>query len=281
MPALTAQANAKVNLGLRIIGRQPDGYHLLHTLFAEIGYGDTITLTDAAPGQISLEVSGPQAAKVPKDESNLCLAAAHLLRQETGHAGGVHIALDKQVPPGSGLGGGSSDGAAVIKGLNELWGTGVSIDNMELLAAELGADVPFFIRGKAQLGEGVGDRLSPVTLAENPAVVLVMPPLQIDTAWAYGLFAERTEFPESHDFGEIAEASAIRWDRLQNDFEEVVFPHHPQLGKIKVALLSAGAVYAGLSGSGSAVIGLFDSPPDNLSSTDFGEAEIIKTQLIR
>ena len=280
MRALTVPANAKVNLGLRIIGRQPDGYHLLHTLFAEIGYGDTITLTDASPGQISLEVTGPQAAKVPKDDSNLCLAAAHLMLQETGYAGGVHLALDKQVPPGSGLGGGSSDGAAVIKGLNDLWGTGISVDIMEVLAAELGADVPFFIRGKVQLGKGAGDRLSPVKLASDPAVVLVIPPLRIDTAWAYGLFDGRTDLAEPEDYGEIAETSPIRWAELHNDFEELVFPHHPQLGEIKEALRGAGAVYAGLSGSGSAVIGLFDSPPENLTDANFGAAQVIETRLI-
>ena len=280
MDIITVAAHAKVNLGLRIVGRKSDGYHLLHTLFAEIDYGDSVTLTPAADGQISLKVTGPQADRVPAGESNLCLAAARLMQQETGHAGGVHMGLDKQVPPGSGLGGGSSDGAAVIKGLNQLWNTGVPDDILEVLAAELGADVPFFIRGKVQLGRGVGDRLAPVTLAADPALVLVIPPLQIDTRWAYSLFDGQADFAESDDYAKIAKSSPVQWDRLQNDFEEVIFPHHPQLGEIKAALIQAGAVYAGLSGSGSAVVGLFDEVPDHLSTGDFGAAQVIETRLI-
>lgn len=277
MTSLTIAAHAKVNLGLRIVGRKSDGYHLLHTLFAEIDYGDSVTLTATSDGQISLEVTGPQADQVPTDDSNLCLAAAHLMKKETGHAGGAHLTLDKQVPPGSGLGGGSSDGAAVIKGLNQLWSTGIPDDILEVLAAELGADVPFFIRGKVQLGRGVGDRLSPVALANDPAVVVVIPPLQIDTGWAYSLFDGQAEFAGTDDYGEIAESSPVQWDRLENDFEEVIFPHHPHLQEIKAALIQAGAVYAGLSGSGSAVVGLFDKVPASLNFAD--DHIVVRTRL--
>ena len=270
--SLTLDAHAKINLGLRITGRRSDGYHLLHTLFAEIEYGDRITLAPRDDGQLTLEVSGPSAQQVPAGGDNLCLQAADLMRRETGRQDGVHIMLDKQVPPGSGLGGGSSDCAAVLKGLNELWTTQLSDDLLEVMATELGADVPFFIRGGVQLGEGIGDILALVKLAQRPHVVLVLPELAIDTAWAYSLLPNRTGSSMSPGYDEIAETSPVRWDLLENDFEAVIFPRHPELAAHKAALIKAGALYAGLSGSGSAVVGLFESPPENLTGVNSGAA---------
>ncbi len=256
--SLQLRANAKINLGLRIVGRRKDGYHLLHTLFQEIGFGDEITLTLQPSLELTLEVTGPQASGVPSGEENLCLRAAHLLLKTTSKQTGVHIGLHKQVPPGAGLGGGSSDAAAVLKGLNELWQLGLTLDELEELAVQLGADVPFFIRGGLQLGEGIGETLTPLATHIAHTILLVLPPFSVDTAWAYGQFAGRQSFPPAPGFDRLIMQDPIPWETFGNDFEELVFPHHGDLAEIKGRLLEAGAVYAGLSGSGSAVYGLFE-----------------------
>ncbi len=256
--SLSLTANAKINLGLRIVGRQGDGLHLLHTLFQEIDFGDDVTLTNRPRLKVILEVAGPAAGGVPTDESNLCLRAARLLQSRAGTSQGVKIHLEKHITPGAGLGGGSSDAAAVLKGLNELWQTGLSAGELEQLAVRLGADVPFFIRGGLQLGEGIGEVLTPLERELPCTVVLVIPPFGVDTAWAYHQLASRQSFPPPPAFDELITREPIPWEDFTNDFEEVVFPHYGQLADIKRGLLEAGAVHASLSGSGSAVVGLFE-----------------------
>ena len=256
---LTITANAKINLGLRIVGRRENGLHLLHTLFQEIEFGDYVTLTNRSNVKVILEVTGPAAGGVPTDESNLCIRAVTLFNERTGNGRGIDIRLEKRIPAGAGLGGGSSDAAAVLKGLNQLWQTGMTVPEMEGLAVKLGADVPFFIRGGLQLGEGIGEVLTPLELALPYTVVLVIPPFGVDTAWAYRQFASRTDFPPPPAFDELITRKPIPWEAITNDFEEVVFPHYRQLAEIKAALLEQGAIFAGLSGSGSTVVGVLDS----------------------
>ncbi len=256
--SLQLRANAKINLGLRIVGRRSDGYHLLHTLFQEIDFGDEITLDARPDKRLTMEVTGPLANKVPAGNDNLCLQAARLLREVSANSTGVHITLHKQVPPGAGLGGGSSDAATVLKGLNDLWQLGLSASELEMLAVRLGADVPFFLRGGLQLGEGIGEVLTPLATSLAYTIVLVLPSFSVDTAWAYEQFAGRQSFPPSPLFDQLITRDPIPWEQFTNDFEEVVFPHHPELADIKQRLYDTGAVYAGLSGSGSAVLGLFE-----------------------
>ena len=169
--------------------------------------------------------------------------------------------MKKQIPPGAGLGGGSSDAALVLRGLNLLWKRGRRWDQLEQLAGQLGADVPFFIRGGLQLGEGIGELLTPLASRLPYTVVLVIPPFGVDTAWAYGQFAARQTFPEPPAFDRLIAQNPIPWDAFTNDFEAVVFPHNGELAEIKGRLLAAGAVWAGLSGSGSTVAGLFEEQP--------------------
>ncbi len=259
--SLQLRANAKINLGLRIVGRRKDGYHRLHTLFQEIDFGDDITLTSRPSPELTLEVTGPQSTGVPSGEENLCLRAARLLLETSSKQAGAHIGLHKQVPPGAGLGGGSSDAAAALKGLNQLWQLGLTSDELVELAVQLGADVPFFIRGGLQLGEGIGEVLTPLATQLPHTILLVLPPLSVDTAWAYRQFAGRQSFPPAPGFDRLIIHDPIPWEAFTNDFEELVFSHHGELAEIKGRLLEAGAVYAGLSGSGSAVLGLFEEQP--------------------
>ena len=255
---LTLPAHAKINIGLRIIGRRDDGYHLIHTLFQEIDFGDQLTLDEQTGGEITLEVHGPAADGVPEDNGNLCRQAADLLKQHAEPGRGVHIRLEKHIPIGAGLGGGSSDAAAVLRGLNELWETELSTEELEQLAAQLGADIPFFIRGGLQLGEGIGEQLTPLERKLPYTIVLVIPPLSIDTAWAYQHVDNQEHNSQVPHLDHLIHLDPVPWKAFRNDFEEVVFQQHGQLAEIKAEILEAGAIYAGLSGSGSAVYGFFD-----------------------
>ncbi|MCH8837534.1 MAG: 4-(cytidine 5'-diphospho)-2-C-methyl-D-erythritol kinase [Candidatus Marinimicrobia bacterium] len=281
--SLQLRANAKINLGLRITGRvvtapdlAPDlrdeelyvGYHTIHTLFQELDFGDRVTLEENPSGEIALTVTGPWAHAIPSDETNLCVRAARALQDYAFPGRGARIRLEKNIPPGSGLGGGSSDGAAVMRGLNRLWNDGQDrLDAEELsdiaLAEELGADIAFFLEGGGlQLGEYIGSDLIPITRPLPYQVLLVIPPFSVDTAWAYGQFAGQQSFAPAPGFDRLILQDPIPWEAFTNDFEAVVFPHHGELAEIKGQLLASGAVWAGLSGSGSAVYGVFDSPPN-------------------
>ncbi|MEE9466259.1 MAG: 4-(cytidine 5'-diphospho)-2-C-methyl-D-erythritol kinase, partial [Candidatus Neomarinimicrobiota bacterium] len=237
------------------------GYHLLHTLFQEIDFCDEITLSTGSDDRLTMEITGPLATQVPVGDDNLCLQAARRLQEVSATAKGTHIKLHKWVPLGAGLGGGSSDAAAVLKGLNALWQLGLLANELEKLAVRLGADVPFFIRGGLQLGEGIGEQLTAVNINLPYTVVLGLPSFGVDTAWAYRQFTGRQQFPEPPRFDRLIKQKPIPWSAFTNDIETVVFPHHPELADIKQRLFDAGAVYAGLSGSGSAVVGLFDKVP--------------------
>jgi 4-diphosphocytidyl-2-C-methyl-D-erythritol kinase len=170
-------APAKLNLMLRIVGRRADGYHLLQTLFRFIDYGDTVALRVRADGQIrrTRELPG-----VPED-SDLTVRAARLLQRASGTALGAEIEVEKRLPMGAGLGGGSSDAATVLVALNRLWRTGLTRAALQALALELGADVPVFVFGQSACGEGVGELLTPVALPPAWYVVLT-PPVSVATA---------------------------------------------------------------------------------------------------
>jgi 4-diphosphocytidyl-2-C-methyl-D-erythritol kinase len=176
MTTLTLPAPAKLNLFLHITGRRADGYHTLQTLFQLLDYGDTLHFTPA-PTAVTLEPQLPGVAT----EHNLVVRAARLLQQHTGCRRGVHIRLEKRLPLGGGLGGGSSDAATALLALNQLWQLQLSLDELAALGLQLGADVPVFVRGRTAFAEGVGERLQPVALPDANYLILV-PPCAISTA---------------------------------------------------------------------------------------------------
>ncbi|SDR70572.1 4-diphosphocytidyl-2-C-methyl-D-erythritol kinase [Halopseudomonas litoralis] len=174
---LSLPAPAKLNLFLHITGRRPDGYHLLQTLFQFLDHGDTLHFTPRNDGELQLLPDLPGVAA----EDNLIMRAARLLQRASGTDQGADIRLDKHLPMGGGIGGGSSDAATTLVGLNHLWQTGLTLDQLAELGLQLGADVPVFVRGRAAWAEGVGEQLTPVELDE-PWYLVVVPPCHVSTA---------------------------------------------------------------------------------------------------
>ena len=244
-------ANAKVNLALRITGRRADGYHRISSVFQQIDAHDTLFFTAADNYQLTCSN-----AALPCGESNLCTRAYRALEKRYADHQQWQIHLEKNVPLGSGLGGGSADAAAVLVFLNRAWQLQLSEPELLKIAATIGSDVPFFIRGKTQGVEGIGDILRPLQLPTRPLFLLVCPAVAISTAWAYRQF-DLTKRKDGYKFNDLFEGNKIHYELFENQFESVVFPAYPEIGRIKTTLLAQGAVHAGLSGSGSTVFGIF------------------------
>lgn len=259
MEALTLKLKspAKINLGLRVAGLRPDGYHDIESALQMVSFGDEIALTSQRGG-VSCEVTG---AELPADERNLAVRAALRLKARARSGQGVHIALTKRVPIAAGLAGGSSNAAAVMLGLCRLWGLDISRQELLEIGAELGSDVPFFLTSAAAWAEGRGEVLSPLPPLEGMGIVLVNPGFQVSTSWAYrevnfGLTSAEKALNmlrfllEKRRFTEIG-------PYLHNDFESLVEGAHPDIGAIRAALRAQGALGVALSGSGPTVFGLF------------------------
>lgn len=251
------QAPAKINLGLHVLRKRPDGYHDLETVFVAIDWSDTILL-DHAP---SLKMTCSDAS-LPIDHSNLCMAAANSLADLLGCSPGVSIHLLKKIPHGAGLGGGSSDAAAVLRGLCTLWDLELGNKELQNLALSIGSDVPFFLDARPSIGRRRGEVLedSGLTCESFPYwILVVVPDLHISTVTAYArVQAEESGRP---DLTALLAGDISFWkNHLINDFERRTFDLYPQLGEIKRRLYEAGAMYASMSGSGSALYGLFADP---------------------
>jgi 4-diphosphocytidyl-2-C-methyl-D-erythritol kinase len=246
-------AAAKVNLTLEVLGKRPDGYHEIATVMQTVELTDRLTLEDADTFELNAS------AGVPTDGTNLALRAAFALRETAGITRGVRISLDKRIPVAAGLGGGSADAAAVLLGLNRLWGLRWPRARLEAISVTLGMDVPFFLRGGGALGTGRGEQLEPVDVGGS-ALVLVNPRFGSSTAEVYGRVT-----PEMYSDGKRALdlIEALRSRRavriaasLYNGLEAAVAPIHPEIGRMKAALLAAGALGAVMSGSGPTVFGV-------------------------
>lgn len=264
MDEIRLRAHAKINLFLEIKGKRGDGYHDVVTLYHEVGLHDVVVMRPAPGGADVLRVSGRERAGSPAvDADNLCLRALEALRRGAGVDARFEVELEKRIPAGAGLGGGSSDAAAVIKGANELCGLGLGEDEMEGVAAEAGSDAPFFVRGGAALGRGRGTELRKLgPFAGDFWVVLAKPGFGVSTEWVYKQVGNYRGVREL-DAGEVS-AGFSAGDReylgglLFNAFEGVVFPRHPELKSLRERLEEAGCRGALLCGSGSAVFGLCD-----------------------
>ncbi len=255
---LTFSAPAKLNLGLYVLRRRSDGYHDLDTVFMPIAWHDVLKI-DPAPTLV-LSCSD---ARLPVDESNLVLQAALALQQETGVENGALLYLDKHVPFGAGLGGGSSDAATTLRALCTLWGVEVSETRLHALATALGSDVPFFLNPVPSRATGRGEVLTPLVTASGAPfqlsypIVVVAPGVLVSTAEAYKLVTPQDE--GRADLAEVVLSGDLDLWRtaLVNDFEAPVCATYPALTALRQALWDAGAAYVSLSGSGSAFYGVF------------------------
>lgn len=247
--------NAKINIGLNIISKRPDGYHNLESIFYPLPIKDALEVVEADVLQFSS--SGINIPGNPDD--NLCLKAYHLLKRDFTSLPPVRIHLHKHIPIGAGLGGGSSDASFFISLLNQKFGLGMENAQMEHYASKIGSDCAFFIQNKPAYAIEKGDRLSPLDLdLSNYFIVLVMPDVQVSTAEAYqGVHAA----PVSKPLTELVKLPIQDWKfQIKNDFESSVFSKYPSIARIKDSLYESGALYASMSGSGSSVYGIFKEP---------------------
>jgi 4-diphosphocytidyl-2-C-methyl-D-erythritol kinase len=255
--------NAKINLGLNITEKRPDGYHNLETVFYPIPLEDALEVSIATNGnnKFTLHQSGIVTGGRPED--NL-VVKAYLMLDEKFDLPPVDIHLYKHIPSGAGLGGGSADAAFMLKLLNDMFSLGLSIEALEGYASGLGADCAFFIRNRATFAEGTGNIFSPVSLSlEEYQLVVVKPDVFVSTQAAFATIKPRKP---AHSLRETITRPVTEWKELMvNDFEASVFPRYPEIGEIKERLYLQGAVYASMSGSGSCVFGVFDRGVNQLS----------------
>src|ERR1700690_18368 len=266
MPKIRIPAYAKVNLRLEVLGKRNDGYHELRTIFQTVSLHDVLELSASRHAGISLTVRGNEMLSKESAEKNLVYRAVDALRREYKVRAGVDVVLEKRIPAGRGLGGGSSDAAAALLGYLRFTGKKIASARLMEIAASLGADTPFFLFGGRALGVGRGDEIYPLPDAPQFPLLLVSPKeIHVPTPDAYRWLhapelASLTKYAANH---RLYEFCALCWSAqevlLGNDFEEAVFKRHPRLGRIKRGLLRAGASEALLAGSGSGVFGVFPS----------------------
>lgn len=260
MKKIILPAPAKVNLFLRILGKRKDGYHEVRSLMQPVSLYDHVTVTVSEGAGVTVGSSNPAA---PKDSENIAFKAAALFLKEAGLDKRVNIWLDKRIPVGAGLGGGSSDAAAVLKGLNTL--SGAPFDNVRLkdIGALIGSDVPFFIQCRPAIASGRGEALAKVSL-QSYHYILINPGFEVSTAWAYGNF-DLTKSNKDNNLLYSEEAfggvDAIK-GLLVNDLEAVTSARHPAIGGMKKTLKDSGAVASLMSGSGPTVFGIYSNRID-------------------
>ncbi|MEF9985643.1 MAG: 4-(cytidine 5'-diphospho)-2-C-methyl-D-erythritol kinase [Bacteroidales bacterium] len=256
--------NAKINIGLRVLNKRPDGYHNLETAFYPVSTTDILEVVEST--KLKMFQYGIEYPGNPMD--NLCVKAYGLLKQEF-DIPAVEIHLYKKIPVGAGLGGGSSDAAFMLKALNEMFHLNLSDKRLVYYAAQLGSDCPFFVYNQPMLGAGRGEILTPidVDLLKNYEIRLVYPPFFVSTSDAYKGIVPRNVWKTKSENGVISNVTSLKellqlspnkWvGKIENDFETTVFAKFPQLQQYKTQLYEQGAVYASMSGSGSAMFGIF------------------------
>lgn len=254
-------ARAKINWTLDIVGKREDGYHLMDMLMQPISLADDITLLPQ--DELTLSVSG--FPRVNPGPENLALRAAVLLKQATGYTGGASIHVHKRIPVGAGMGGGSADAAGVLAGLNRLWGTGLTQAELETLGLQLGADVPFCLRGGLQRAQGVGELLMPLPCGGLYWLVVIQPCPGLSTKEVFSRFSLEACEGKPDTQGAAEALAQGDWRRLcaclGNVLQAVSAELRPEISEAIAALRAQGAAGAWMTGSGSAVFGLFTSAP--------------------
>ncbi|KEO83135.1 4-(cytidine 5'-diphospho)-2-C-methyl-D-erythritol kinase [Tumebacillus flagellatus] len=256
---LTEKAQAKINLTLDVLHKRPDGYHEVEMVMQTVDLSDHLQFQERADAEIVLTCTAPY---IPLDQRNLVYQAAHLMRETYGIEKGIHIHIEKRIPVAAGLAGGSSDAAATLRGLNRLWKLGLSLDELAVLGAKIGSDVPFCIYGGTAIARGRGEQIERLPSVSPTWVVLVKPPIAVSTADVYGrLRADEIEHhPDTAGMvhalttGDVKQISA----GLGNVLENVTFAMYPEVERLKQQLLKFGAQGALMSGSGPTLFALVE-----------------------
>ena len=267
---ISLKAPAKVNLFLEILGKRDDGFHEIETIMQEIDLADSLQFEETQEG-VKLECNDKN---IPVNQDNLVCKAANLILKECGIKKGVLINLEKNIPVGAGLGGGSSDAATTLKALNSLWKVGLNNEELIEFAAKLGSDIPFFINGKTALCRGRGELITPVEVRNRMDYIILFPRVHISTETIYknlkiDLTKKRKDvsfFLDALKYSEVASISKLLFNRL----EEIIFATYPDLLQVKSTLESFGFCGLSISGSGSAFFGLCN---------DRHQAEVIKSKI--
>ncbi len=272
---LHCRSFAKINWTLEVLGKREDDYHEIRTLLQTIDLHDEITF-EGRQGEISVHCSAPG---VPEDSSNLAHRAATLLRNYRGVATGARINIEKRIPIGGGLGGGSSNAAVTLMGLDRLWRTDLKTRELLSLASQLGSDVPFFLLGGTAAGVGRGDEVYPLPDRPGPFLLIVTPPLEVSTEHAYRKLLTSSKAPSKipgscaavfRDRGAplVASDEAVANDLSQNDFEPIILNEFADVRRAFEQMASRGAPVVRLCGSGSSVVGSFSSEQDRENASE-------------
>lgn len=250
--------NCKINIGLNIVSKRPDGYHNLETVFFPIPLRDNLEFKEIENEDVPYRLVSGGVPIEGKPEDNL-IVKVYLDMKAEFNLPALELSLYKNIPMGAGLGGGSSDAAAMMKGLNEAYNLQLSTEDMEKRLAKFGADCPFFVRNKPAYATGIGDELTNCNVSlKDKFIVLVKPDVFVSTKEAYAHVT--TKLP-AIPLAEAIKLPIETWkEQIVNDFEQSVFPFHPELPAIKQTLYDMGAVYASMSGSGSTMYGIFNRP---------------------
>lgn len=253
-------SNAKINIGLQVTGKRPDGYHNIETVFYPVDLSDILEITPLPgdPNHYTFLNTGNRIDAKPSD--NLCIRAWEEL-SKIRSLPAVSIHLHKVIPSGAGFGGGSSNAAYLLRALNDMFELEIDIHELEVLAGRLGSDCPFFIHNKPLFAKGRGDVFEPVNIdLSGTRILIVHPGIPVSSAWAY---AGIKISPQRKSLKKIIDSDPGDWqDKIVNDFEERVFEVYPAIRLIKEKMLARGAFYSSMTGSGSAVYGLFENEPD-------------------
>jgi 4-diphosphocytidyl-2-C-methyl-D-erythritol kinase len=245
--------NCKINLGLYITNKRPDGYHDLETVFYPVPLRDALEIVPAA--ETKLHISGKAIAG--NEQDNLVRKAYQLLKQDFPAIPSFDIYLNKTIPMGAGMGGGSADGAFMLKLVNDYCKLGLNNEQLTAYALQLGSDCPFFIYNAPQLAQGRGELMQPISIDLSVYnIQLICPQVHVSTGKAFSMLTPK---PASFNLSELSKLPVSEWkNSISNDFEEPIFKEHPILADIKQQLYTQGAVYASMSGSGSTIYGIFE-----------------------
>lgn len=264
--------NCKINLGLHILRKRSDGFHDLETIFYPIALQDALEIVHSeAATAITFSMSG--ASLDIASSENICVKAYYLLKKDFPNIPSIQMHLHKAIPSGAGLGGGSADGAFTLLLLNDKFQLHISEDQLIQYALQLGSDCPFFIKNKACIGTGRGEKLEPIALdLSDYKIVIINPQIHINTGWA---FSQLQPNAERFTLKEVIQQPITDWKHhLKNDFEEPIFKQYPEIEAIKQDLYNNGALYAAMTGTGSTVFGLFEK--ENTLTLSFPNNYFIK-----